>query len=260
MEDFTVIRSKLYDFILDCGSVHHPRQFAVEIINRMAELVPFDQARVYFVSGNGKITDQYITGIENKWVALYHEYYSKIEGGRYAIPVFKREQEFLRNPIINTRCWLESIPDEFVNDYVRAIGICYSLGFQFFDIEGWGKTYFMFDRTTPVNFSEDEIFFLRMAFPHLNNLHKNFYINPMESPVRENIRKGCPWNTDHLTVREMEVANLLCQGFTPQDISKKLHISVGTTRKHVEHIYKKLHVSSRQELLVRLLRYLLTIQ
>jgi DNA-binding CsgD family transcriptional regulator len=42
---------------------------------------------------------------------------------------------------------------------------------------------------------------------------------------------------------------------TPTTISKSLYISKATTYKHIAHIYEKLHVSSLQELLVRLLQH-----
>ena len=56
-----------------------------------------------------------------------------------------------------------------------------------------------------------------------------------------------------LTRREQEVAQLLCEGVSPENIGKNLCISLSTTNKHIAHIYRKTKVSSRQELLVTLL-------
>ena len=58
---------------------------------------------------------------------------------------------------------------------------------------------------------------------------------------------------DELTHREREVLDLICQGVKPAYIARELRISIGTTNKHISHIYKKLGVDSRQELLVKLL-------
>ncbi|MBQ8063256.1 MAG: DNA-binding response regulator, partial [Clostridia bacterium] len=55
------------------------------------------------------------------------------------------------------------------------------------------------------------------------------------------------------TDREVEIVDLICQGISPANISKILHIATSTTYKHIAHIYEKFHVSSRQELLVKLL-------
>ena len=53
---------------------------------RSGHLVPFDQARVYFVNDSGKIYDQVLVGVDRTWSDVYLEYYSRIEGGRYSIP------------------------------------------------------------------------------------------------------------------------------------------------------------------------------
>ena len=58
---------------------------------------------------------------------------------------------------------------------------------------------------------------------------------------------------EDLTEREREVLDLLCQGIKPTFIARELHISTGTVNKHIAHIYRKLGVDSKQELLVKLL-------
>lgn len=246
--------SEAYDFVLKCGNVHKPKMFAQEIVTRLSDIVPFDQARIYYFNGNGKVSDQYAQGIEKKWIALYHEYYSKLEDGRYAIPINVHEKQCIARAIgcIGIRNWMYEPDTEFKLDYVRPIGIRHSLGFILFDIDGWGKTHFTLDRTSNCEFEQHEIDFVKLVYPHLNNLHKNFFLGPTESTVRNSMIYD--WNMDGLTEREKEVLYLLCQGFTTQDISRKLNISFATVRKHSEHIYKKMHVSNRQELLVRCLK------
>jgi DNA-binding NarL/FixJ family response regulator len=55
--------------------------------------------------------------------------------------------------------------------------------------------------------------------------------------------------TASLTPRERAVFELLGNGQTNAEIAQKLCISVGTTRIHVKHVYRKLGVHSRTELL-----------
>jgi DNA-binding CsgD family transcriptional regulator len=100
------------------------------------------------------------------------------------------------------------------------------------------------------NFSNDELMNLQLAIPQLNNLHKNFYYQGFSL----NAIKRDTWETANLTAREAEIADLLCQGVSPANISRTLYIAPTTTYKHIAHIYEKMHVSSQQELLVRLLR------
>lgn len=57
-----------------------------------------------------------------------------------------------------------------------------------------------------------------------------------------------PWPAfDKLTAREKQVLGCLVQAMTDEQIAVKLIISVGTVKKHVGSILKKLNVSSRTE-------------
>jgi DNA-binding CsgD family transcriptional regulator len=48
-----------------------------------------------------------------------------------------------------------------------------------------------------------------------------------------------------LTERELDVLALVAQGLTNRQIGRRLFISPGTVRTHLEHIYDKLGVRSR---------------
>ncbi len=52
-----------------------------------------------------------------------------------------------------------------------------------------------------------------------------------------------------LTLREMEILQLLVQGLFYKEIGQKLNISANTAKKHVVNIYQKLHVNSRAQAL-----------
>ncbi|MGA2175461.1 MAG: response regulator transcription factor [Verrucomicrobiota bacterium] len=53
--------------------------------------------------------------------------------------------------------------------------------------------------------------------------------------------------TEHLSPREMEILALVAQGRSNKEIGSQLHISSGTVRIHLSHIYEKLHVRCRTE-------------
>jgi len=53
--------------------------------------------------------------------------------------------------------------------------------------------------------------------------------------------------TESLTHREKEILDLLAKGQMNKEVAYVLDISVGTVRKHVQHIYEKLHVNTRVE-------------
>ena len=56
-----------------------------------------------------------------------------------------------------------------------------------------------------------------------------------------------------LTTREAEIAAFLVKGVTPPNISRELCISITTVNKHIANMHAKLNVSTRQELIVKLL-------
>jgi LuxR family maltose regulon positive regulatory protein len=54
---------------------------------------------------------------------------------------------------------------------------------------------------------------------------------------------------DPLSERELEVIRLIAAGYSNQDIADQLVISVGTVKKHINHIFGKLGVESRTQAL-----------
>jgi DNA-binding NarL/FixJ family response regulator len=52
-------------------------------------------------------------------------------------------------------------------------------------------------------------------------------------------------NIFQLSEREMEILKFLCQGLEYKEIAEKLSISPNTVKKHVIHIYDKLHVNNK---------------
>ncbi|WP_193708292.1 response regulator transcription factor [Alkalibaculum sporogenes] len=238
---------KIYDFTLSCGNVHELKAFSVKILSGLESLCEFDQSLVYFFDGNGKVCNQYLANIDKQWSTLYLEYYSKTENGRYGL--IKKMSEDPSVPTISVRSWNEEPTTEFVSNYIRSRGLKYSLGFVLYDIDGKPRTLFALDKTRDQKFRDNELTMIRLAVPQLNNLHKKFFC---QQTSRQNMDK-ISWETTNLTPRETEIANLLCQGVSPAIISKSLFISQSTTYKHIANIYDKMHVSTRQELLVRLL-------
>jgi DNA-binding NarL/FixJ family response regulator len=51
-----------------------------------------------------------------------------------------------------------------------------------------------------------------------------------------------------LTTREADIANLVSRGLNNKQIARELHLSEGTVKMHLHHIYKKLHLRGRTEL------------
>ena len=52
----------------------------------------------------------------------------------------------------------------------------------------------------------------------------------------------------------MEVLNLIVQGFGNDEVAKKLFISPLTVKNHIRHIYEKLHVHSRAQVVSKAIK------
>ena len=97
---------------------------------------------------------------------------------------------------------------------------------------------------------------------HINNLYKGIDA-PMspsiarkalsliqKSNMKEDQRDdAAPQIPFEVTIREIEVLQLLVDGFNYRDIGEKLFISPFTVRKHVSNIYNKLHVDNRVQVI-----------
>lgn len=245
------IYETVYNIVLTCGNIHEQKNFSTNLLNTLSEVCPFDKARIYFYNGNGRVCDQYLIGVDPKWPNAYHEYYSKIQNGRYSVS--NGLPESLLPCKVNIKNWegSETVNNEFYSDYIRPQQIRSSIGFAFFDTMGTMRAMFAMDRTVSAAFSSNDMYLVQLVYPQLNNLYKNFFSKSNCVNKLENVN----WQTTSLTQREIDITILLCQGVSPTNISRKLHITVPTVNKHIAHIYSKMQVSNRQELLVRILNH-----
>lgn len=64
--------------------------------------------------------------------------------------------------------------------------------------------------------------------------------------ILESLQNRLPSNEDHspLSERELEIVELLAEGFVKKEIASQLCIRYSTVDTHVAHIYEKLHVSN----------------
>ena len=70
--------------------------------------------------------------------------------------------------------------------------------------------------------------------------------------THQNIILVSPGSEDyHLSERETEILRLMTDGLNYKAIAEKVFISYETVRTHVKNIYKKLHVSSRNEAVMK---------
>jgi DNA-binding CsgD family transcriptional regulator len=238
---------KIHEFLLDVGNIRHPRELCVEVVRKIGPLIPFDQARVYFVNDSGKIYDQVLVGVDRTWSDVYLDYYSRIEGGRYSIPARLESRRYSFPKFAGgIYDWTRYEGDQFMTEYIRPQRLHYSAGFGFHDADGLTKSVYVLDRTGPNEYTQREIDIMATLQPHLDNLHRNLYVLSSTGISNGEARKV-------LTAREAQIAGLLCKGMTPAKIARALSLSLPTVYRHIANIHAKLDVSNRQELLLKLM-------
>ncbi len=240
---------KCSDFVLACGSVHEPYRFCVTVLERIRDIVPYDQALFLMLDGNRKIARKHFVGFSEHWSQMYLNYYSKSMRDDFGLT--KDVFEIEGAGYVDLIDWheLDWIRDDFMVNYIRPRKLSQSLSFVLFDLKGAPATIFCLDRLGDGQFTAQEMETVRLITAHLGNLYKNLFVRPVEQVRMWDGIAG----VDELTQREREVLDLLCQGIKPVYIARELRISLGTANKHIAHIYKKLGVNSKQELLVKLL-------
>jgi DNA-binding CsgD family transcriptional regulator len=122
------------------------------------------------------------------------------------------------------------------SDYFQPLGLEHSLRLCLPD--GPGRTVrLMFFRGPGPDFSERDRTLLALLRPHLHQAYLD----------AERRRRGDP----PLTARHWQLLYLVAAGHTNAQIGRKLGLSEGTVRKHLENIYGRLQVSSRTAAVTR---------
>lgn len=238
----------IYDFVLECGKAQDPVSFASEVITHMKKICPFEEALVYFFDGNGKICNQHLHNIAENYSDTYVKYYA-YENSELHNCRKENYREIPNKTMMKIIDWT-SEDTLFVKNLIRPRGLRYTLAFLLYDLDRNYRTIYAFDRLRMNQFTEQEMTNVYHALPLLNNYHKKFFYTSRNLSVMPQFTT----ETSNLTVREAEIANMLCQGISPANISKTLFISTATTYKHIANIYEKMHVSSQRELLALLLK------
>ncbi|MBQ9068060.1 MAG: helix-turn-helix transcriptional regulator [Eggerthellaceae bacterium] len=242
---------EVYDYVLACGQVHDPYRFVVTALDEIGDIIPYDQGLAWCLDENRNVCEQHLVNIKARWTNMYIEYYAHLQDDRQGL--YAPANEAFGLALVRQVIWANEEETEFVRNYLMARGVKCSLSSVLFDQNGRPCVVITLDRTRSERFSSDKIEIMRLVAAQLGNLYKNFFTDPSSVPGRKRKESDVALAA-LLTTREREVVDLLCQGLSPSHVADTLFISTSTAYKHIANIYKKLHVSSQQELLVRVLK------
>ena len=135
----------------------------------------------------------------------------------------------------------------FYNKYLKPQGFPYAAGIIFIAENTFLGALSIFRSEIWGDFSNREIYMLDILKEHLTNILSKLYI-----PNKEQERKKREQNIIgqfNFTTREQELLPLLISGYSNEEISKLLHISNFTTKKHIYNIFNKIGINNRMELI-----------
>lgn len=159
------------EFLLACGSVHTPFQFCVTVLERIRDIVPYDQALFLMLNGNRKVIRSHFVEFSERWSSMYLNYYSKCTLNDFSLDrdVFESQE----GGYVELVDWkkLDWIRDDFIKNYIKPRRLNQSLSFTLFDLKGFPATTFSLDRLVDHVFHDEEVEAVRLAALHLNNFY-----------------------------------------------------------------------------------------
>jgi len=241
---------KMWDFVSACGQQGDLHGLLSCAVHEIPALIPCDQSVACIadvVSPQGDAAVSLVNnGAPEMALRAYRDRYFYEDVARLRtnpsmeyFEVHWRDREFAEN--------------EFARDFIQKLmKIDMSAGIPVLDPEGKGGISLIVTRTGAKGLSQTEVAILLALRSHLVNFVNLF--RRLETLTADHfLAAELAAECELLSKREAEVASLLCRRMRPEEIATLLLISPRTAETHIGHIYTKLNVRNRRELLGKLL-------
>ncbi len=238
--------SQINHMVADIYSCNDLVTLRGDFLEQIRKLVPYQKA--FFDLGDNK-GDNHIffdpIAVDMSSANL-DDYYHHFESLDYAVWVLSQNKSIVYRDT-------DLLPNElrekslFCNEWLKPMDIFYCGGSSIVESGTlFGSVTLMRSEKTG-DFSNHDLEVCNILNDHLCRRFRQIFPNGISykastSPQSDMITKY------RLTQREYEILQLLNLGMHNNEISTKLFISENTTKKHVAHIFEKLNVSSRSQL------------
>lgn len=171
-----------------------------------------------------------------------------IAGGGWTIEVFQSGQSHL-----SRRADRESGETAGV---VQDLGVSSSMNVPL-EVAGERRGVLLVASATPKFFTEDDLIFVETVARWVGlAADRAAHVQCLvEAAVREATARAAEEAVSALTTRQQEVAGLIADGLSNEQIARRLLITPGTTANHVEHILRRLNLGSRVQIATWATRY-----
>lgn len=221
-----------------------PQSFEQIALNLIHKLVNITASAFYLLNADMRRRGVAVYNTEEEVVEEYHEYFREID------PLNPDKFQETNEQIV---CIDEEISFEklqktrFYRQFMRPNNFRYTVD-MFLRREGEIVAVISMLRDDSMSaFSEGELELLRSLQPFMEYTLNSVYL-PKRTAERTSLQKKYK-----LTPRELDVVELIIAGSSNKGISNELNLSLSTVKTHLLHIFQKIDVVSRADLLSRII-------
>jgi DNA-binding CsgD family transcriptional regulator len=231
---------KVHDYLLRVESCQTVHEFMFTACAEVQKLIPFDATAGIFSLYDGRYLDG--IGAPESVNASYNNYYRTRQPACLSGKLKHQEHwDVLFGPIIN---WHEHKNLDYAVDFMIPNGFCKSLSKA---SQGHQITLAIQRSRLSPDFTETEVSILEMLNHHLNSLHQ-LLDRKGDSADSHLSAQGIADRFHALSRREVELCLLVAHRLDTAEIAASLFVSHRTVEKHIENIFEKLEVRSRDQL------------
>lgn len=231
---------KVHDYLLSVETCQTTSELMFTACAEAGRLIPFDAAAGIFSLYDGRYLNG--TGAPESVNTSYNSYY-RTRQPACLTGKLKHEEHWdaLFGPIIN---WREHRNLDYAVDFMIPNGFCKSLSKA---SQGHQITLVLQRSRSSSNFTDADVRILELLNHHLNQLHKLLNRNRESSNFLFSV-EAISGRFHALSRREAELCSLLAHRLDTAEIAASLFVSNRTVEKHIENIFEKLEVRSRDQL------------
>lgn len=237
--------NRINEILLEIYSLDMEYEITKTFVHMIRPLITYSHAFFVICDDSGKISSEasYFFNLGEQCKKEYIEYYSQIDYINYIFDyktsVVCRDTDIMENKARQKT--------EFYRDFLKPNNIEYGAGIVFAREGKIIGEVNLFKSEELGNFNEKDMYMLNIFKSHLENIIFSLRKNSRALDGRKKIDEQ-DMSHYNLSKRECEIINLILDGFSNQEISDLLMISLSTVKKHVYNIFTKLGINSRNQL------------
>ena len=233
--------------LLDLYTVSDVKLLAEKTLSVLRLLIPFTKGYFIFLDNEKRISKDssvflgFDEGMIEKYVGTYYEkdYLQYLYSFTHESSVYKD------SAMLDEKVRTETA---FYQFFLKPSGIPFGAGIVLAKNQKIFAVFNLFRSENLGDFSEKDIYILNILKKHLENMVLNA-IQFGKAGQSEEKTLSRAVKDFALSEREADVLRLLADGFSNNDISEQIHVSISTVKKHVYNIFNKAGVNSRTQLL-----------